>query len=194
MCSPYFLLNRSTLAIKQTHNETMERTLLGCEAMLTRSLSNTGKGSSYFSFPIDVFCLISWKIRVLARDKGRNETTLPLTPEKCIFFGSHHIVSAILVRQKGDSIRGTRLINVNNWKCMVAADVSGQDESLQKSHKKNASKHPKHRGGTIWSLPLLASEKLEWCWVQSWPHWRVVDCTNKGHEWRTFCTKREPPS
>lgn len=48
-----------------------------------------------------------------------------------------------------NSNRGTRLINVDNWKSMVAEDVSGQDKSLQKSHKKNVSKHPKHRGGTI---------------------------------------------
>lgn len=61
--------------------------------------------------------------------------------------------------------RGTRLINVNTRECVVAEDVSGQDDSLQKSHKKNASKHPKHRGGTIWLLFLLASEKLEWSWA-----------------------------
>lgn len=149
--------------------------------MLTKSLSNPGKATLYFSFPIDVFCLISWKIRALARDKGRNETTLPLTPEKCIFSGSQHVLEADSVRQKGDSNRqrGTRLINVNNQKCVVAEDASGQDDSQQKSHKKNASKHPKHRGGTIWSLSWRASEKLQWHWAQSWPHWRFVNAQIK---------------
>lgn len=46
------------------------------------------------------------KIRVLARDrKGSNETTLPLTPEKCILSGGDCVLEAILARQRGDSSR-----------------------------------------------------------------------------------------